>query len=109
MGNEQNLKPFTSDQSHAEAVKNGRKGGIASGVAKREKKRLADTLRGFLETDDTQEQIALALIEEAKTGNKSGSVTKAFEVIRDTIGEKPKDTVALENEFTTIMIGFDDQ
>ena len=35
MANEQNLKPFTSDQSREEAVKNGRKGGVASGVAKR--------------------------------------------------------------------------
>ena len=38
MANEQNLKPFTTEQSHEEAVKNGRKGGIASGEAKRAKK-----------------------------------------------------------------------
>ena len=31
MANEQNLKPFTSDQSHEEAVKNGAKGGKKSG------------------------------------------------------------------------------
>ena len=37
MANEQNLVPFTSMQSREEAVKNGRKGGIASGKAKREK------------------------------------------------------------------------
>lgn len=39
MANEQNLKPFTSDQSREEAVKNGRKGGEASGEARRDKKR----------------------------------------------------------------------
>ena len=35
---EKNLKPFTADQSHEEAVKNGKKGGVASGRARREKK-----------------------------------------------------------------------
>ena len=38
MANNDNLTPFTSDQSRDEAVKNGRKGGIASGEARREKK-----------------------------------------------------------------------
>lgn len=42
MANEQNLKPFTSEQSHEEAVKNGRKGGIESGKAKRKQKTLAE-------------------------------------------------------------------
>lgn len=42
MANNENLTPFTSDQSREEAVKNGRKGGIASGEAKREKKEMRD-------------------------------------------------------------------
>lgn len=37
MANEQNLKHFTEDQNREEAVKNGRKGGKASGVARRRK------------------------------------------------------------------------
>lgn len=37
MANEQNLKPFAEDQSREEAVKNGRKGGKASGAARRRK------------------------------------------------------------------------
>lgn len=37
MANEQNLIPFTSDQSREEAKKNGAKGGVASGVARRKK------------------------------------------------------------------------
>ena len=41
MANEQNLVPFTSDQSREEAVKNGKKGGIASGQARRQRKTLA--------------------------------------------------------------------
>lgn len=42
MANEQNLIPFTSDQSREAAQRNGRKGGIASGEAKRKKKAFAD-------------------------------------------------------------------
>lgn len=38
MANSENLSPFTSEQSRVEAVKNGQKGGIASGKARREKK-----------------------------------------------------------------------
>lgn len=37
MANEQNLKPFTSEQSREEAVKNGSKGGINSGKARKRK------------------------------------------------------------------------
>ena len=42
MANEQNLKPFTSEQSREEAVKNGKKGGIASGEARKKKKAIKD-------------------------------------------------------------------
>lgn len=49
--NEQNLVPFTSDQSHEEAVTNGRKGGIASGEARRQRRTIADLLRAELEKD----------------------------------------------------------
>ncbi len=44
MANEQNLKPFSSDQSREEAAKNGKKGGVASGEAKRKKKALKKTI-----------------------------------------------------------------
>ena len=37
MANEQNLKPFTSEQSREEAKKNGSKGGINSGKARKRK------------------------------------------------------------------------
>lgn len=51
MANEQNLKPFTSTQSREEAVKNGRKGGIASGQAKRKKASLMRCAKRVLESD----------------------------------------------------------
>ena len=45
MANEENLIPFTSEQSREEAVKNGRKGGIASGIARRQNADIRKRLR----------------------------------------------------------------
>lgn len=42
MANEQNLRPFTSDQDREEAKKNGIKGGKASGLARRQKRTLRE-------------------------------------------------------------------
>lgn len=49
MANEQNLKPFTSEQSREEAVKNGKKGGLASGKARREKRALRERAKLIME------------------------------------------------------------
>ena len=81
MSNEQNLKPVRSKE---EARERGSKGGKKSGEARREKKLLKEELMLLLAQGNTQAKISLALIEEAIKGN-----VKAFEVIRDTIGEKP--------------------
>lgn len=48
MANEKNLTPFTSDQSREEAVKNGRKGGVASGAVRRHKRTMRQTLNALL-------------------------------------------------------------
>ncbi len=48
MANEENLKPFTSNRSSEEAVRNGKKGGVASGRARRRKKLLKDTVNMLL-------------------------------------------------------------
>ena len=48
MANEQNLIPFTSEQSREEAERNGRKGGIASGAARRRKRSLKEAADLFL-------------------------------------------------------------
>ena len=48
MANEQNLVPFTTNQSREEAVKNGRKGGKASGRARRRKADFRKTLNLLL-------------------------------------------------------------
>lgn len=51
MANVNNLTPFTSDQSREEAAINGRKGGIASGKARREKKSIQRILNDILNDD----------------------------------------------------------
>ena len=90
MANEQNLKPVKSTK---EARERGRKGGLASREAKRKRKTLKEELLLMLSDGDIQEKISIALINEAINGNNAGSVTKAFEVIRDTIGERPVEKV----------------
>jgi hypothetical protein len=81
MANNNNLEPVRSKE---EARERGSKGGKKSGEKRREKKLLKEELMLLLAQGDTQSKISLALIEEAIKGN-----VKAFEVIRDTIGEKP--------------------
>lgn len=61
-----------------------RKGGIASSEVRKKRKTLREELLALLEKGDTQEKISLALLQQALDGN-----VKAFETIRDSIGEKP--------------------
>ena len=68
-------------------------GGKASVEARRKRKTLKEELLLMLSDGDIQEKISLALINEAINGNNAGSVTKAFEDIRDTIGERPVEKV----------------
>lgn len=51
MANEENLKPFTSNQDREEAKKNGIKGGIASGEARRKKKQFLDAVKWLANSD----------------------------------------------------------
>lgn len=90
--NEKNLIP-NSDRTPSELREMARNGGLASGEARRKRKTLREELLLMLSDGDIQEKISVALINEAINGNNSGSVTKAFEVIRDTIGERPVDKV----------------
>lgn len=89
MANEQNLRP----SEHQFTLEEHKKGARASAESKRRRKALKEELLLLLSDGDVQERISLALINEAMEGNKAGSVTRAFEVIRDTIGEKPVDRV----------------
>lgn len=101
MDNAKNLKPI---RSVSEARKKGRKGGVASGKKRRELKAFKDLLEAGLSQEiktesgksyTRAEYIALKLIKNAENGN-----IKAFEVIRDTIGQKPVDKVESKTEIT---------
>lgn len=92
MANESNLIPQskrTKEEQRAVASA----GGKASAEARRKRKTLREELLALLSDGDIQERLSLALIDEAMNGNKAGSVTKAFEVIRDTVGEKPTEKI----------------
>lgn len=87
MAGKENLRPVSSKE---EARERGRKGGLASGEARRKRKTLKEELLLMLSEGETQQSVTIALIEKAMSGD-----TKAFEVIRDTIGEKPVDKVMI--------------
>ena len=82
MANEQNLKPQNT-RTKSEQREIARKGGIASGKKRRELKTLKEELLLLLAEGDTQKKISLALIQKALQGD-----IKAFEVIRDSTGQK---------------------
>ena len=88
MANNDNLVPIKNGE---EAKIRGRNGGIKSGIAKRARKTLKEELLLLLSSGDTQEKISLAIIQEALNGN-----VKAFESIRDTIGEKPRENQEID-------------
>lgn len=89
MANEQNLRPGEYKLSQEE----GKRGGIASGEARRRKRDLRQALEMLLEREMTSksgekmsgtEAITAKLFEQALKGN-----VKAFETIRSTVGQDP--------------------
>lgn len=100
MANEKNLKPVTQ-RSKSEQREIQKKGGIASGKARRAKKTFKELLKIALEMrtkngNTNAEEIVASLILKAQSGD-----VKAFEAVRDTIGEKPKDEVDLTTQEKT--------
>lgn len=95
-GRKENLKPVKSVE---EAREKGAKGGKKSGEVRRKNKSLREALRFLLqeryeyagETVDGFELLAIKTFEQAQNGS-----VKAFEVIRDSIGEKPTEVHAFE-------------
>ncbi len=74
MANEENLKKGKATQfkSGEEAAKCGRKGGIASGIAKREKKTIQQILTDLLESDVKSQKALKKIAKEVGiTGEKS--------------------------------------
>jgi hypothetical protein len=95
---EDNLTPFTSEQSREKAVENGAKGGIASGEAKRRKRDIRLAMEALLEKKyktsmgelSGAEAISLKQMEKALKGDP-----KAFELVRDSAGQKPIEKVVV--------------
>lgn len=98
MANEQNLRTL----SPKEAREQGRKGGKASAAKRAERKTFREGLLLLLneplkdksgQTTDktTQDAIIAGLVKRAINGD-----TRAFEMIRDTIGEKPVQDVTIK-------------
>ena len=94
---EDNLIRFTKET----AAEMGRRGNKKSAETKRRKKKLKEYLQAWLEMESQSperkgmtnaESISLSMIFEAENGN-----TKAYEVIRDTIGEKPVQEIAVSD------------
>lgn len=123
MANKQNLTQAGKNLSTEEAQKIGRKGGIASGKARREKKAMKDTLNDLLSMPlksgkaadvetiknlaalkgkniTVQEAIMLAQIQKALKGD-----TKAAEYIRDTSGQKLKEAIELSGGINNPFAG----
>lgn len=96
MANEQNLRVPTSE----EAREIGSKGGKASGEARRQKKQLKEILELLMERKagndsegneiTTAEAMAIKAVKEAMNGD-----WKAWELVRDTAGQKPVDKVMI--------------
>lgn len=85
-GDMENEKNLVQDQCFTPEApkKTPSKAEIARGSARKVKKTLKDELILLLAQGDTQERLSLALIEKATNGD-----LKAFELIRDIIGQKP--------------------
>lgn len=98
MANEENLKPFNREN----AVKYAKKGAEKSAEARRKKRDLKLAIQALLEADikdkktgetmSGAEALAVAQFRKAMKGD-----TKAFEVLRDTSGQKPIEKVEQVN------------
>lgn len=91
MANIENLKKGKGFDTRTteERRKIAREGGIASGKARRERKLIKDRILERMGESDWDTMID-NLIERATDD------TKSFEVLRDTIGEKPKEQISVD-------------
>lgn len=107
MANEQNLIP-NSQRSPEELREMAKKGGIASGKVRRERKKFKEDLLLALEAmkdGKTVQELGV----EAIIDKFIGGDMQAFTIIRDTIGEKPVDKLEADVGVTNINIKLDDE
>ena len=115
MANEANLVPMTSDQSREEAKRNGRKGGISSGITRRHRKALRDSMNMLLDMDVTDKRklsklkkigipdedinnsllVVLSVFQEATAGNMQ-AVDKLLKLVGEDTSQKEHDTSLMQ-------------
>jgi hypothetical protein len=93
-----------ADRTTEEVREIARKGGIASGEARRKRKTLKEELLALLEMNDNNEKISVAILSKALNGD-----IQAFTTIRDTIGEKPTDKVEASVGVTKVKVDVVDE
>lgn len=95
MANDENLKrgKATQFRSGEEAARNGAKGGIASGKSRNLRARLKE----WAEQGGYELMLQVAQ-EEIENGN-----TKMWELVRDTIGEKPTDKLDVSGAVPVVI------
>lgn len=120
MANEQNLIP-NSERSPSELREQCRKGGVASGKARREKADLRKQLQVFLESEAVKDKegepltgaelMVKVAVKEMSKGNP-----KFWELIRDTAGFKPVDKIQVSeidqadiDEVEAIVLGAEEE
>lgn len=104
--NEYNLKP-NSARTTQELRENGRKGGVKSAEVRKERKTFKELINIALQEKDTDTgqdnavAIVASLINKAKQGDN-----KAFEILRDTVGEKPSDKkdIGFDFDLTQLVV-----
>lgn len=94
MANEENLIPIRTEK---EAREKGKNGGIKSGEARREKKLWKDEIMKRLGEKDWN-KIVDNLIDRASKNSRD------FEVLRDTMGQKPTDTIQVKTKLPILNI-----
>lgn len=108
-GNIENFTALSTD----EARKRGKNGGIKSGQSRKKNKSIRDALKALLsgkveyegEQMGGNDALALSVFNKALKGD-----VQAFKEIRDTVGEKPKDMIELEDtKVQNIEINFVDK
>jgi len=100
-GGKNRIKEWHETLTPEERTAHAKKAAAASARAKQKRKTLKEALLVALSDETVQDNIITALIQKASEGSE-----KAFEVIRDTIGEKPVD----KQEITTneIVVSIED-
>lgn len=93
--NEENLIPFKKGEQRQKDL--GKLGGIASGESKRKRKAFKEALMLALETEIEDGKLVQDVGIEALIKKYMDGDLAVFTAIRDTIGEKPKDVVEVND------------